>query len=160
VLETRIQLSSDDQTALEAIGNHLQEELAVSKGVTGFCKFKHTFYVRQLLTITAHGLLPDAEDTAKSVHTLQLLGRNPDVRPIFDNFQNPTEFVTYAGERTPSITTNCNVLKALLTATAWLKCKESIRITVDFICRSWFSGRFTDKWVRMCRQLQAMSLIW
>jgi hypothetical protein len=160
VLETRIQLSNDDQTALEAVGNHLQEELAVSKGVTGFCELKLLFYVMQLLMIAAHGLLPDADDTAKSVHTLQLLGRNPDVRPIVDNFQAPTVFVTYAGERTPSISTNCNVLKALLTASALQKCKESICITVDFICRSWFSGRFTDKWVRTCHQFQAISLIW
>jgi hypothetical protein len=34
-----MELTAEDRTALEAIGDHLQSQLTSSKGVTGFCKF-------------------------------------------------------------------------------------------------------------------------
>jgi hypothetical protein len=159
VLEAGIQLSDEDRVALEAIGDHLQKELTMSKGITGFCEFKHMLPVTPLLTTTAHGLLPDADDTAKSINTLQLLGRNPDVGPLINNFQSSSVFMTYSGERTPSITTNCNALKVLPSASTSETYTKSIHVAVEFICRSWFSGRFSDKWVCVFDSPRAVSLI-
>ena len=63
---------------------------------------------------SAPGLLADADDTAKTIIALSYLGR--EVRPdrLISEFDNGSFFFTYKGERNPSVSTNCNVLLALL----------------------------------------------
>ena len=96
---------------------------------------------------SAPGLLADADDTAKTIIALSFLGR--EVRPdrLISEFDNGSYFLTYKGERNPSVSTNCNVLLALLhVPDSYLYAAQISRI-IHYLCSAWNHSNFKDKWV-------------
>jgi hypothetical protein len=93
-------------------------------------------------------MMQDADDTAKSLQTLYLLGRkNIGPESMISEFSNGECFKTYEAERNPSPSANCNVLKALLLSPNANDHAASIEKAVRFLCDVWFSGTLSDKWV-------------
>ena len=39
ILESGVELSTQDRTALEVVGDYIEDQLAANNGVTGFCEF-------------------------------------------------------------------------------------------------------------------------
>lgn len=92
--------------------------------------------------------MPDADDTAKSISSLYLLGRhdtNPD--QMIKTFHNVDYFRTYQAERNPSFSANCNVLMALLHFRDPRNYTEIISKVTDYLSAAWFKGSIRDKWV-------------
>jgi hypothetical protein len=68
--------------------------------------------------------------------------------PLVTAFSQPNYFLTYKHERNASISTNCNVLMALLKERPICHTGEIVKI-VRYLCERWWtSGRsVADKWV-------------
>ena len=67
-----------------------------------------------MITLIAPLLLANADDTAKFILTLCLVGRSVSAEQMIAKFEVKTHFQTYALEGNGSISANCNVLNALL----------------------------------------------
>ena len=93
-------------------------------------------------------VLADADDTAKTLLTLNLLGRAAMPDSMIDQFISESgSFRTYPGERDASLSANCNVLNALLyslNVEVYGPCISSIATS---LCNKWYSGATRDKWV-------------
>ncbi|KAF7935774.1 hypothetical protein EAE99_002754 [Botrytis elliptica] len=126
---------------LSILVDHLQQELSHRQGVIGF----------------APSLLPDADDTAKCILTLCLVGRSVSAEQMIANFEVKNHFQTYALERNGSISANCNVLNALLHINEPNKYVGQILSTTEFLCNSWSAGKIDDKW-NLSRQYSMMVL--
>jgi len=90
--------------------------------------------------------MPDADDTAKSLSSLYILGRHrakPD--RLIKTFDSGTSFQTYQAERNPSFSANCNVLIALLQSPDSRQYTETVYRIVDYLCTAWFAGSIRDK---------------
>ena len=96
----------------------------------------------------APNLLPDADDTAKTVMCLNMLGRPVSPAAMIATFQCDNHFKTYVSERTSSLSANCNVLNALLHAASPGTYSKEILKAAQFLCDSWYNGPVKDKWVR------------
>ena len=96
---------------------------------------------------SAPGLLADADDTAKTIIALSYLGR--EVRPdgLISEFDNGSYFFTYKGERNPGVSTNCNVLLALLHLPDPHEYAAQISRVIHYLCSAWNHSNFKDKWV-------------
>lgn len=93
-------------------------------------------------------MLPDADDTAKTLHALSFLGEfDADVSTLVTRFRSPGSFKTYEKESTRSLSANCNVLKALLATKNPDSSSAHILTAASFICDSLMSGKVRDKWV-------------
>lgn len=92
-------------------------------------------------------LMVDADDTAKTIISLNMLGKR--VRPdrLIEVFKNGGHFRTYAGERNPSFSANCNILSALLHSEEPSQYTREIELAVQFLCDLHSSGDMRDKWV-------------
>ena len=103
---------------------------------------------RSLMFDIAPGVLPDADDTAKTIITLSQLGEYPDPSQMIEHFRTKQgHFFTYPGERNASFSTNCNVLQSLLHSKNVQDYKSQISSITDFLCDSWWAGNTHDKWV-------------
>lgn len=93
-------------------------------------------------------LMADADDTAKTIISLNVLGKR--VRPdrLIEVFENGGHFRTYAGERNPSFSANCNILSALLHGAEPGQYLREIELALRFLCDIHSSGDMRDKWVR------------
>ncbi len=90
----------------------------------------------------------DADDSAKVILTLNLLGRRVNARSLTEHFKsNNGHFRTYLGERDASFSANCNILKAMLEAPQVSHHTTDIRSILEYVCESWWSGAIKDKWV-------------
>ncbi|KAI9035717.1 uncharacterized protein KD926_002968 [Aspergillus affinis] len=112
------------------MANHLQARLEENDGTTGF----------------ARGMLPDADDTAKSIYSLSLLGRSPDCEAMIQAFEGPQHFRTYSLETKESFSANCNVLIALLASKNPSQHVSQIQKAIRFLCTTWINGKWGDKW--------------
>jgi hypothetical protein len=92
--------------------------------------------------------MADADDTAKTILSLNLLGRTA-VRPdkMIEKFDNGAYFQTFAAERNPSFSANCNVLNSLLHVADPGTYVEQISRVAGFLCDAWYNGTVKDKWV-------------
>ncbi|EPE31716.1 Terpenoid cyclase/Protein prenyltransferase [Glarea lozoyensis ATCC 20868] len=115
---------------LRYLKSALQATLQNGSGLTGF----------------ASNFLPDADDTAKANTVLSLLGESPSLEAMINEFEKPSSFATYHGERNPSVSTNCNVLACLLRSGDIAKHVLSIEKCTQFITSMWISGQIRDKW--------------
>ena len=96
----------------------------------------------------APGVLPDADDTAKTIITMSLLGNHLDPDQMIGHFITKREhFSTYPGERNVSVSANCNVLQALPHSRNVELYRKEILIATTFLCDSWWTGATRDKWV-------------
>ncbi|PTB66981.1 Ent-kaurene synthase [Trichoderma citrinoviride] len=115
---------------VRVVTEYLRRAIGAQGGVLGF----------------APTLLPDADDTAVSLLALTALGVHVDRAPLIWNFESSTRFKTYQLERTPSVSANCNVLLALLTAQDVDQYVPQIEKAVKFLCSTWNANKLQDKW--------------
>ncbi|PQE10395.1 ent-kaurene synthase protein [Rutstroemia sp. NJR-2017a WRK4] len=95
---------------------------------------------------TASSFLPDADDTAKSMLCLSYAKRQVSPEALIQTFDAGKCFKTYAMERNPSVSANCNVLNALLHLPQVDNYTQQITNIVLFIHRAWEGGSLRDKW--------------
>lgn len=62
-------------------------------------------------------------------------------------FGDSQSFRTYALEKNPSFSANCNVVKALLLTEGVDDYASQITKAVQFLCDTWDRGIVKDKWV-------------
>lgn len=135
---------------IDSITSYLESHLQAQSGLLGFGK---TWI--SLVSLHADGvvhiapsLLADADDTAKAIFTLSLLGRPASLDEMIANFGAKNgHFQTYVGERDCSFSANCNVLIALLHASDPHQYESRISSITTFLCDSWWNGIIKDKWV-------------
>ena len=94
-------------------------------------------------------ILDDADDTAKALLLLNLLGRNisPD-RRIEHYTTDDGHFQTHVGERDTNFSANCNVLMTLLYSPDITAYTAEIVSITTFLCDLWWSADVEDKWVK------------
>jgi len=99
----------------------------------------------------APGLPTDVDDTAKCIICLSKLGKEASPAGMIDAFEGETHFRTYASERNPSFTANCNVLSALLAQPDPSHYSVQILKIVNFLCDCWWESdeSVKDKWVSL-----------
>lgn len=71
-------------------------------------------------------------------------------------YEAEEHFKTYAFERNPSFSANCNALNALLSVESRLQdYRPQIEKALRFLCRSWWDAEryINDKWVQQNRIL-------
>jgi hypothetical protein len=96
---------------------------------------------------------PDADDTAKCIVTLSLLGIDTTKQPMIEAFGRGKWFITYLHKRHFSFSTNCNVLNALLSSLndekSRIQYADQIEKTVRNLAGTWLRKPNTilDKWV-------------
>jgi hypothetical protein len=102
------------------------------------------------LLLPAKSSVVDADDTSKSIILCNLLGVPTSVDKLIKTFEGKTHFLTYMMERHPSVTTNCNILSAILVSPNPVKFVPEIEKIATYLCRSWKQADipFQDKWVR------------
>lgn len=120
-----------------------------ASGVVGFGKVALDKEVNRKTDrlYVAPGFLEDADDTAKTILTLNLLGRATSPDGMIALFEADNHFKTFALERNPSFSANCNVLIALLYAPEPRKYVAQIYKAANFLCNLWYEGELEDKWV-------------
>lgn len=98
--------------------------------------------------IVAPGFQADVDDTAKTISTLTVLGRDASPQQMIKVFEANTHFRTYPGERDPSLTANCNALSALLHQPDVRTYGSQIQKITKFLCDYWWKsdGKIKDKW--------------
>jgi hypothetical protein len=94
----------------------------------------------------APGILADADDTARVLLTLELLGTEVDFYPLMKHFRNGSFFKTYEHERNPSFSANCNVLLALVESSHALQHIDTIEEVAAYLLECWKAGSIKDKW--------------
>ena len=111
------------------------------------CQYNNLPYTESnILMHQAPGLLSDADDTAKTILSLNLLGRPISPDQMIAEFETKSHFQTYKAERNASFSANCNVLNALLHDPEPVKYLSQIHKTANFLCDSWWAGSLKDKW--------------
>lgn len=126
---THADLESPELTKMLDIMSHSFE---VEKGTLGFAPFFEA----------------DVDDTAKTISSLNMLGRPVSPNSLIEVFEAETHFRTYAGERDPSPTANCNALLALLHQPDVSLFSTQIHKVAKFLVDFWWKadGKIVDKW--------------
>jgi hypothetical protein len=90
----------------------------------------------------------DVDDTARSIYSLNMLGLHMSVDTMVKEFETSTHFKTYAGERDPSFSANCNALLALVHQKDVLSYSTQIHKATKFLCNHWWDAdrAVKDKW--------------
>lgn len=97
----------------------------------------------------ARGVLADADDTAKAVLCLRLLGYDVAYSGMIKAFETETHFKTYDLESNESLSANCNVLIALLFSQDPRAYMPQITKALGFLSQKWRVGDRGDKWVSL-----------
>ncbi|KAK4694313.1 hypothetical protein P7C71_g3250, partial [Lecanoromycetidae sp. Uapishka_2] len=117
---------------LQSAANYLQDCLRSESGVTGFAPYVE----------------PDADNTAKTISALCLLGQTVSPQGLILSYETRDYFKTYTQDRNPSFRTNCHVLKALLDLLPG-NTEQIVQINklVTFLCNCWWTtnGRIEDQ---------------
>jgi len=94
---------------------------------------------------------PDADDTAKALTALALLGYPASCDSLLEKFEVESHFRCFPFEQSPSFSANCNVLLAFLHAPEPSQYLSQILKCVRYICYEWWNTdeAIKDKWV--CR---------
>ncbi|KAI0972982.1 aphidicolan-16beta-ol synthase [Xylaria arbuscula] len=126
---THADLEGPELTKMLDIMSHSFE---VEKGVLGFAPYFEA----------------DVDDTAKTISSLNMLGRPVSPNTLIEVFEAETHFRTYAGERDPSPTANCNALLALLHQPDVSLFSTQIHKVAKFLVDFWWKadGKIVDKW--------------
>ncbi|TGJ87119.1 hypothetical protein E0Z10_g1665 [Xylaria hypoxylon] len=119
-------------TELTKMLDILSHSFEVEKGVMGFAPFFEA----------------DVDDTAKTISSLNMLGRPVSPNSLIEVFEAETHFRTYAGERDPSPTANCNALLALLHQPDVSLFSTQVHKVATFLVDFWWKadGKIVDKW--------------
>ena len=91
----------------------------------------------------------DADDSAKGISSLNMLGAQTSPERLVEQFDAPECFRTFPSERNPSFTANCNILKALVSSPSPEVYSQQIEKVARYICSLWShsNGPIRDKWV-------------
>ncbi|CAJ2513955.1 Uu.00g020740.m01.CDS01 [Anthostomella pinea] len=119
-----------EEETVAAMRKFLQETLNAHGGTLGFYP----------------GCFPDADDTAKGIEAIRLLGRTTVVDALTMMFEADDHFKTYPGERNPSLSANCNVLIALLVQDDPALHMSQIAKAASYVTSQVFSGPVNEKW--------------
>ncbi|KAK8095040.1 hypothetical protein PG997_001725 [Apiospora hydei] len=92
------------------------------------------------------GKFEDADDTAKLILCMSLLGVPVSPERMIQEFESPESFRTYRHEMKGSFSANCNVLDALVHVPSPGACSSQITKVARFLCREPESGPIHDKW--------------
>ncbi|PWY96735.1 Ent-kaurene synthase [Aspergillus sclerotioniger CBS 115572] len=130
LLEHNVVLSETGQQCLGKITRYLKDLFNSQNGVVGF----------------APTLMADADDTAKTLLTLNLSGYHLLPDRLIEHFRDDDHFRTYPDERDPSISANCNVLCALLRTPDPGAYASEIEMTLMFLYKQHNRGTLRDKW--------------
>ncbi|KID93257.1 Ent-kaurene synthase, fungal, partial [Metarhizium majus ARSEF 297] len=112
------------------LASFLEGELQNNGGITGF----------------ARDVLPDADDTARSIQSLNLLGRRIRCEPMIEAFKGADCFKTYGVETSESFSANCNILITMLWADKPSQYVEYIFMALTFLFKAWKRAKWDDKW--------------
>lgn len=142
-------LQSNGLTTMKGI---LNEAFDCGNGTIGFGTRPGLYSFAPYQTLTDHvapGFEPDADDTAKGILSLGMLGSCIGAENMLRSFEAENHFRTYPGERDPSFSANCNVLIALLHQSDVSRYSTQISKAVKFLCTYWWDSdaRIKDKWV-------------
>lgn len=148
------------RSELDVIVDHLEKGFKEEGGIIGFgtlcpdlswARAQTNWFEIYLLTekITPAPRAPDADDTAKGLLALDLMGRHLSPDRMIKVFEGSNHFTTFGAERDPSLTSNCHILLALLHQPDVSKYYPQITKTANFLCDFWWTtdGRIKDKWV-------------
>ncbi|KAE8408331.1 terpene synthase family protein [Aspergillus pseudonomiae] len=130
LLQYQVMLGDTGQQCVQIIAQYLKDVYEHQNGVFGWVPT----------------LIADADDTARSILTLNLVGYPAQPQQLIAQFRNGDHFRTYPQERDPSISTNCNVLVALLHTAEPRQYLDEIQLTLHFLYRQHNAGRLQDKW--------------
>ncbi|KAF2688533.1 Ent-kaurene synthase [Lentithecium fluviatile CBS 122367] len=93
------------------------------------------------------GFLSDADDTAKAIHILNILGRPTPCDRMISHFMSPEGHMsTYLGERNLSPSANCNALICILDAPNLKSHVDSVASITNSLCDYWWGNDMVDKW--------------
>ncbi|KAK8038504.1 Copalyl diphosphate synthase [Apiospora rasikravindrae] len=92
------------------------------------------------------GMDEDADDAAKLILSLSLLGSPPSPERMIQEFESAESFRTYRRESTTSFSANGNVLDALVHTSTPARYSGQIVKVARFLCREFESGAINDKW--------------
>lgn len=98
-------------------------------------------------SVKAPHMFTDVDDTAKTLEALHYLGLDCSVKSLVETYESSEHFVTYPGERNPSLSANCNVLIALLLCGDGGQHLPQITKAVKFLTNAAFNGQIREKWV-------------
>lgn len=99
----------------------------------------------------APSIQADADDSARAILTLNLIGRRAHLKAVAEHFKSKDgHFHTFLCERDASFSANCNVLKALLETPDVHEYINEVVSILTFLCDAWWRGASRDKWV--CQQ--------
>jgi hypothetical protein len=116
-------------------------------------------YLAQIAMLTfviAPSMEPDADDTAKCIMALSLMGIDTTKQPLVEAFGRGKWFITYPHERNFNFSTNCNVLNAFQSSlddkNSRTRYADHIEKTVRNLAGIWLRkpNQILDKWVRLC----------
>lgn len=130
MLSSVIELEDLDLDVVSTITSFLTRTMQLKDGTTGF----------------APGVLSDADDTARTLMTLQLLKRPTNFAPMIQQFESQDHFRTYEMERNPSFSANCNVLLALLHLDDVDQYAAQVSKTLTFVLQKFEHDDVWDKW--------------
>lgn len=119
---------------LKSTAEFLQDCLQLESGVTGFAPYVES----------------DADNTAKAISALCLLGKTASPQGLIICYETREYFKTYTQDRSPSFRTNCHVLKALLDLLPNnSEQMPQIEKVVNFLCNCWWTtnGQIEDQLV-------------
>ncbi|GLB23060.1 hypothetical protein AtubIFM61612_003644 [Aspergillus tubingensis] len=134
LLKNKVPLSKETEPLVRNIGLKVNDMLKAQDEVVGF----------------APGMCVDADDTAKALLLLRLLGLPACPDSLISKFESHDHFLTFGIERNPSVSTNAHVLMALLHMENNSRYIFQIEKCVRFLCHAWWEsdGFLQDKWVR------------
>ncbi|KAI9886142.1 MAG: hypothetical protein M1823_002045 [Watsoniomyces obsoletus] len=131
LLHAGFSIESLGEEHLSMVGSYLEKHFQAQGELVGFAPL----------------VLPDADDTAKTILTLNLLGKPACPKRMITYFKaNHGHLMTYLAERNPSFSANCNGLMALLHAPDVQEHAASISALAAFLCDGWWDGTVQDKW--------------
>lgn len=82
-----------------------------------------------------------------AISLLSLLGESVGVDGLLAQFEAPTHFVSYQGERNASFSVNCNVLLCLLRRKDVSLFTSQVVKAASFLAQLWYDSKVKDKWV-------------
>jgi hypothetical protein len=134
------------------LGEFLKERLEEQDGLVGFGILNSTkLSSAEELIADTHAKAPhmftDVDDTAKTLEALHHLGFECSVTSLVHTFESSEHFVTYPGERNPSLSANCNVLIALLLCEDGVEHLPQIAKVTRYLTNVAFKGKIREKWV-------------
>ncbi|ROW08497.1 hypothetical protein VMCG_03254 [Cytospora schulzeri] len=102
----------------------------------------------------------DVDDTAKGIVSMAFLGQPVKPEKMIMDFETETHFRTYAKERDPSFSANCNALSALLCQPDVSQYSSQIVKIVQYLCNHWWNsdGKTKDKW-NLCHLYPSLLLV-